>query len=73
MTYNKKFLKITWEKAYYPQLLNDFAYFLGTHISANNFQWLLPKIRYEKWNTEGNVKESKSILCICNERGNERL
>ena len=28
-------------------------------MSRNNFQWLPPKIRYVRRNTEGNVKESK--------------
>ena len=33
--------------------------FCGTPISRNKFQWLLPKIRYVKWNAEGNIKQGK--------------
>ena len=43
-------------QVYKPQILKDFTYFWGTPISRSNFQWLLPKIRYVKQNTEGNVK-----------------
>ena len=38
-------------------LLMKTSVFWGTPFSRNNFPWLLPKIRYVKWNAEGNVKE----------------
>ena len=46
-------------QGYNQQLLKDFAQFWGTPIPVNNFQWLVPKIRYVKRNTEDNLKESK--------------
>ena len=51
-------------QAYNPQLLKDFIQVWGTPISRINFQWLLPKIRYEKRNAEGNVKGLRKIVFL---------